>query len=216
MDTLIQYAPIMTFEEAKLITGGLAQTSKMPCPSWGIPAKYCRTGQLLRKHPNTSCSKCYAMRGFMNGFARGAYERRFENAYHPQWVEAMIWLISDSVSIRTPYFRWFCSGDLQSLQMLTNIVEVCEALPSITFWLPTQERRLIERWSQSGKSLPANLTIRFSSPFAIDSPAPRCDYPQSNVVTAEPTCPASKQQNRCLECRACWDRNVPLVSYLEH
>ncbi|MGH1373589.1 MAG: GP88 family protein [Cellvibrionaceae bacterium] len=216
MSALIQCTPVMTYADAKLITGGLARTSKMPCPSWGIPASYCKTGQKLRKLARTSCNVCYAMRGFINGFARQAYERRYQNRNHPQWVEAMVWLISDTVSIRTPYFRWFCSGDLQDVTMLSNIIEVCQALPQISFWLPTQERGLIHSWVKERGALPTNLTVRLSSPAPIDQKPKPTTTPQSYVVTESPTCPASSQHNKCEECRDCWDASIGAVSYMEH
>ncbi len=30
------------------------------------------------------------------------------------------------------------------------------------------------------------------------------------------TCPAAKQDNKCLSCRACWDKSVPNVAYGKH
>jgi hypothetical protein len=32
---------------AEKVTGGLSLTTKVPCPSWGIPAIRCRTGSVL-------------------------------------------------------------------------------------------------------------------------------------------------------------------------
>ena len=43
----------------------------------------------------------------------------------------------------------------------------------------------------------------------------------STVVTNEDLvvdkmCPSSKQGNKCLDCRMCWDSNVKDVAYLQH
>lgn len=48
---------------ADRITGGLSLTTKMPCPSWGIAATRCRTGQRLAQILGTTCHACYALRG---------------------------------------------------------------------------------------------------------------------------------------------------------
>ena len=55
----------MNIPEAIKITGGLTNTSKMPCYSYGIPADTCNVGSYLRRNfkngiKESVCSKCYA------------------------------------------------------------------------------------------------------------------------------------------------------------
>jgi hypothetical protein len=67
---------------------------------------------------------------------------------------------------------------------------------------------------------PPNLTIRVSATM-IDGEPPADWYNTSTVhtVRARPeaySCPASLQDHSCKNCRACWNENVKLVSYLKH
>ena len=52
---------------------------------------------------------------------------------HPQWVQAMVVLID-----KQPWFRWHDSGDIQSLEHLEKIFEVCRLTPETSHWLPTR------------------------------------------------------------------------------
>ena len=48
-------------------------------------------------------------------------QRRLARLHDPRWVDAMVVLIDDA-----PVFRWHDSGDIQSVQHLKNIFEVCK------------------------------------------------------------------------------------------
>ena len=70
----------MLKKEAKEITGGLSKPSKMPGPSYNLPAAACITGAKLAKIPGTVCYGCYALKGryrFTN--VRLALARRLES-----------------------------------------------------------------------------------------------------------------------------------------
>ena len=67
---------------------------------------------------------------------------------------------------------------------------------------------------------PKNLTIRLSA-HMIDGVAPlplarRLGVQVSTVVTSGKTCPSAEQGNKCLTCRACWDKNKEVVAYGKH
>ena len=99
----------MLKKEAKQITGGLSKPSKMPGPSYNLPATACRTGAKLAKVPGSVCSGCYALKGFYRfSNVKAALARRLKSLNHPEWVEAMAVLIKGK-----PHFRWHDSGDLQ-------------------------------------------------------------------------------------------------------
>jgi len=55
---------------------------------------------------------------------KDALQRRMDSLDHPQWVQAMVVLID-----KQPWFRWHDSGDLQSLEHLEKIFEVCRLTP---------------------------------------------------------------------------------------
>lgn len=199
------------------LVGGLSDTSKMPGQSYGLPTAHCITGEKLAKIPNSICSKCYAKKGFYLTFAHSvipAQLRRLASLDDPQWVEAMTLALS-----RENWFRWFDSGDLQSLQMLHNIAEVARRTPHCRHWLATRERAFVSRYLKESV-VPDNLCIRVSSTFADVPVKPIKGVHIGNVhhklSPVGQVCPAPQQNGKCETCRACWDKNVPAVSYKEH
>src|SRR5207245_3738499 len=69
------------------------------------------------------------------------------------------------------YFRWHDSGDLQNLDHLGKIIQVCKNLPRIKFWLPTREYQTVEAYRRLGGRIPSNLCIRLSA-HLIDGKLP--------------------------------------------
>jgi len=199
--------------------GGLSSPSKMPCFSYSIPAKECNTGSKLRAVEGSVCHKCYAYKGFYNyPNAKNALAKRFNSLYLPRWVEAMTLLISTLEY--SGHFRWHDSGDINSLIHFKNIIDIATNLPNINFWLPTKEQKLVFDYVRIGNIIPKNLTIRISG-YLIDQLPPnnvKNAFVVSGVSSNEENvnCPASKQNNKCLTCRACWNCEVPIVWYKKH
>ena len=199
----------MLKKEARKITGGLSAPSKMPGPAYNLPASACQTGQKLAQVPGTPCHGCYALKGRYNfSNVQAALNRRLKALESPRWVDAMITLIKGR-----PVFRWHDSGDIQSAQHLINIFEVCKQTPETRHWLPTQERKFLKFLDP--EVIPKNLIIRLSG-SRIDGPGSRAWPWTSGVVTAGATCPAPQQGNKCLSCRACWDRSIQNINYAKH
>jgi hypothetical protein len=224
----------MDKKQAKSIAVGLSAPSKMPCHGYSIPAARCVTGAKLAKVGNSVCHGCYALKGnYRFGNVQRALEKRFEALQHPQWVAAMVCLILDT---KNPFFRWHDSGDIQSVEHLAKIVEVCERTPSVRHWLPTREYKIVQDYLKSGAVIPANLTIRLSAHMRDTAPPSGYGLPTSTVHShgnapngsANPlkifqpipassrVCPAPTQGNQCRDCRTCWDSNVANVSYTAH
>lgn len=205
--------PLRTLSEAEAIAGVLGQPSKMPCWSYGLPARHCVTGSVLAQLPNTVCSQCYALRGnyHFSGVQSGL-ERRWRSLTHPRWVEAMVFMIHYR---ECAWFRWHDSGDLQSLEHLENIVAVARQCPRTRFWLPTREKAMVQEYLRKHGAFPRNLLVRVSAAL-IDGPPPEGFRHTSTVVTSGATCPAPLQGNQCLDCRACWDPRVRNVAYKKH
>jgi len=217
----------MTKDEAIAITGGLSQTSKMPCKSFSTPTLACVTGYKLAQVPGTVCSNCYAAKGHYKLYANNiepAQHARLDallNADINLWAPAMALLIG-----KDPHFRWFDSGDLPSMEALVRICVVCRFTPATLHWLPTREFRFVREFLKIGLMLPPNLVIRISATYPdepVKLPSPLLGYAgiaRANVHHEKPPvgheCPAPKQGNQCGACRACWDRTVPVVSYKEH
>ena len=198
----------MLKKEAKKITGGLSAPSKMPGPAYNLPAQACITGSKLVKLPGSVCYGCYALKGryrFKN--VKDALSRRLASIMDPRWIEAMVVLID-----KEPFFRWHDSGDLQSVQHLKNIFEVCNRTPGTQHWLPTREVKFLPL---NFDATPKNLIIRLSG-HKIDKAAASFWPWTSTVVTAGRTCPAPDQNNECKDCRACWSRDTANVAYGKH
>jgi len=202
----------MLKKEAKEITGGLSAPSKMPGPSFNLPAVACITGAKLVNVKGSTCSGCYALKGryrFQN--VRDAMTRRLAKLHDPRWIESMVTLIDNA-----PVFRWHDSGDIQSVQHLKNIFEVCKRTPGTSHWLPTRESRFLKLMDP--EVVPKNLKIVLSD-HMNDQRVPPSWWPYTSGVTTNHelvTCPASSQGNKCLDCRKCWDRNTKRVIYGKH
>ena len=113
----------MQTSEAIKITGTLSKPSKMPGFSYGIPAKECKTGSKLRKVPGSTCHGCYALKGcYVFKVVQDAQYKRLEAIKNPLWTAAMTILIN---SKKSKFFRWHDSGDVQDLQHLNKIYDVC-------------------------------------------------------------------------------------------
>jgi len=203
----------MKTKEAIQITHTLGKPSKMPGFTYGLPATECKTGSKLVKIKGSTCYGCYALKGCYRFKAfKEAGAKRLAAIDHPLWARAMAAQIN---SKKSKWFRWHDSGDVQSLKHLKKIFQVARLTPGVKHWMPTREA-----WTQkydNKKYKPDNLTLRFSMPM-VNQPAAGNWNNTSTVVTdpAKVTCPASKQDNKCLDCRACWDPSVKNVAYGKH
>jgi len=212
------------------ITGGVSQTSKMPCTSYSLPTAACHTGSKMAKIEGSICSTCYADKGnyrlYANNIEPAQVARLGEvlaamedPAQAELWVDAMVALAG-----RGPYFRWHDSGDLQGPGHLALIVAVALATPDTKHWLPTREYGMVKDWLAQGNTVPANLKIRLSAMYP-DKPVvvPASLQGVPGVTTSEvhrhlpataQVCPAPAQGNECGDCRTCWT-DTP-VSYAWH
>jgi len=196
----------------------LSKAGKMPCESYSLPAQACKVGSKLALIEGSVCRFCYALE-------RGNYRFKAVKALRQsnldalptgndwkQWIASMV----DSInkSNQSGYFRWHDSGDIQSLAHFKAIIKVAELLPSIRFWLPTKESKVI----RTIKTIPDNLVVRLSSPMIDQKPL---TYANTSTVHKDNAphgweCPAPKQAGKCMLCRACWDKSIPNVSYIKH
>jgi len=199
----------MKTSEAWKLVGGLSKPGKMPGWSIGIPAKECKTGSKLRAVKGSVCEDCYALKGcYVFKVVQDAQYRRLKAIYTSPWVQAMAHLIN---SKKPDVFRWHDSGDVQDLEHLNKIYEVCRLTPGKRHWMPTREAWIKDHLDRA----PSNLVIRFSAPM-IDQAAPASWPNTSTVVTAQATCPAPHQGNQCKDCRNCWNKEIKNISYGQH
>ena len=186
----------------------MTRTSKMPGLSYSLPAPACQTGSKLRKIKGTPCFNCYAMKGNYIRYPaiKKAQYYRLKSLVRDSWVTAMVSQIK-----RQKFFRWHDAGDVQSVEHMTKIMEVCRLTPGTQHWLPTQERPYLP----AVETVPDNLVIRLSG-SKVNGPAPTAWSHTSTVVTKGATCPAPKKGGKCRTCRMCWTKSVKNVSYGKH
>ena len=236
----------MTPGEAAGMVGGLSRPSKMPGAAFGLPAAECLTGSRLRAASTaerpTVCGDCYALKGrYMFANVQAAQYRRLEileealweeGLADPQqrdgWVEAMVCAIAWAAR-GSRVFRWHDSGDLRSPSHLQLLVEVADRLPWVRFWLPTREGRFVRDWLAGFEPgfFPANLCVRESAALVGHIPDGvraregdrRCSAvvaPGAELGEGVAACRAPEQGGECADCRACWDRGVGVVAYVQH
>ena len=203
----------MKVSEAVKITGSMTRTSKMPGLSYSLPAWECQVGAKLRKVKGSVCAGCYALKGNYTRYPaiKAAQYYRLQSLRHPSWIPAMVAQIK-----RQKFFRWHDAGDIQSVQHLKNIMEVCTLTPSTKHWLPTREVKYTSLMDPA--IVPTNLKIIISD-HMIDQATPVKSWPFTSGVSSDKklaTCPAPKQGGKCGSCRACWDRGIARVTYGKH
>ena len=211
-----------SIKDAEASVGGLSKPSKMPSFAWSISARRCQTGSKLVNVKGSVCEGCYALKNrYLFNNIQSALEKRY-NLWHDNrelWVDAMIYLMHNKQHIvNTGHFRFFDSGDIQGEDMLNDINTVAWASPTIRFWLPTKEYKLIKNYD---KEVAPNLTIRVSAPMIDKSfdgyTHVSTVYQKDKIGIAKGyVCPAPKQDNKCGSCRACWSSKVSEVSYIAH
>ena len=210
---------LMLKEHAIKLVGNLGRPSKMPGKSYGLPATACKNGSKLAEIPGSVCHNCYARKGmyrFKN--VQRAQEKRLKSIRSDDWVESMQILIQNE-----EWFRWHDSGDIQSIEHFLNILKVCELTPDTKHWLPTKEYKLVNDYIRQGGVIPDNLCIRFASPMIDQKPLKLISkslntstvYKDMLINEAE-KCTAPQTDNKCKDCRKCWDKSIRNVSYKYH
>ena len=210
-----------TVKQAWSEVGGLSKPSKMPSYGYSLSAFQCKIGAKLRKIIGSTCINCYALKGrYVFPNVQSALDNRLDKVLNnPNWVDAMVFLVL-WYCIKTKVFRWHDSGDIQSVEHLRMIADVAGRTPGVKHWLPTQEGSIVKQYKQKYGDFPNNLIVRLSASMVNGVP-PKHHEHSSTVATSKDLaighlCPAPTQGNKCGDCRACWDKSVPNVTYLEH
>lgn len=220
------------------------------CPSafLGIDAKIGRDGVRTNVDKGTICGNCYAGKGaYAWAPVKRAQDARFKFAVAAstdatvgdQFVTLMVEAIEASAlrqekrfyrQVATgqremgtfrAVFRVHDSGDLFSPQYAALWVRICEALPTVAFWFPTRQWRMVKNvpMMMALQTLAAldNVAVRPSA-LRFDDAAPivlGLSAGTTATATAGFTCPAPKNDGMCGDCRQCWTKDVE-VSYSKH
>ena len=218
---------ICTLKQAQEISGKITISNwKMPGSSFPTTTKECKGGSKLKKIENSVCSKCYAARleayranveeGWLNNWKK---TEKMVNQNMKLWCQGIVYQINHFLK-RTDqhYHRWFDSGDLESVEWLIAIARVARLTPKVKHWLPTREAAIVSEFKRKHK-IPNNLVIRVSSAMIDAKPLTR--FKNTSTVHRKNNhigygCPAKKQGNQCLDCRACWNKKEKNISYPYH
>jgi hypothetical protein len=138
-----------------------------------------------------------------------------EDWQRDEWVGDMVQALDSQ-----RYFRWFDSGDMYSLGLAEKILAVMESTPWVKHWLPT---RMVKFKKFKGivskmQHLP-NVMVRFSSDSISGEYV--AGVHGSTIVPAIDNaagfaCRAYENEGKCNGCRACYDKTIPLISYIAH
>ena len=195
----------------------LSRTSKLGCLSWSLEAFTTCHGAV---NPDGSvvdaCKVCYARGGFYHmPDAKALRERNREDWKSSDWVDRMVKALK-----RQSHFRWFDSGDIVSVSLAEKILEICKATPHVKHWLPTRTHKFAKYkpFLEALEALP-NVVVRYSSDSVngglVEAKNSSTIVPNAGAGIGH-ECPAYKQGGKCLDCRACWSKDVPVVSYPYH
>ena len=169
----------MTLKAAKESAGKLSLgNGKMPGSTFATDAFACKVGDKLAKVKGSVCHSCYARKiqklrpsvnqGWSNNQKLAV--NLITNAPH-KWVAAMVFQVQKAaIKSGQPFHRWFDSGDLDSVDMLSAICKVAKATPDIKHWLPTREAGIVKQYRDQGGVIPRNLRIRLSATMVNDKP----------------------------------------------
>ena len=126
---------------------------------------------------------------------------------------------------KAKHFRFFDSGDMYHIGLANKILELCEAMPQVSFWIPTRMHKIEKFKPVLAKlnKLP-NVVARFSSD-STQGKRIRGKYTSTIVRTASQvlgahecpaTIPGNKPNCKANNCTACWDKDVKTIAYHYH
>lgn len=197
----------------------LSKASKMPCMSWSLVAvETCPGAKAPGGGLVDACRGCYATGGnYRYPNVKAPREHNRKDWRREAWVQDM----TDALAGQS-LFRWFDSGDMYSLQLAEKIYQVMARTPHVRHWLPTRMHKFDKFADVLARmeSLP-NVVVRRSSDSVVGERVPG-RWSSTIVPTGEhlPSgavlCGAYQRDGKCGDCRACWDRSVPVVAYPAH
>ena len=205
----------------------LSKTSKLGTYSWSLQARETCPGSVDADGGTVpACAGCYAATGFYR--MKPAIKLRENNRKEWQaetFVQDMIVALQ-----RERYFRLFDSGDFYHVELVKKWFDICEALPGVKFWIPTRAHKVekLALWIRKLEALP-NVSVRYSADsidgtydaglhgsviYYCNSQLDIRDVSSGMVFP----CPAYTEEHggKCLDCRKCYDKQVPVIAYKAH
>lgn len=202
------------------LPGLLTNTSKMPCPSWSLPAGKACPG--AKYGEGSICGQCYATKGnYGVPMVKHVQHERFTWTLalmkSPAGQDAFVEYMARAIKATgLPYFRVHDSGDLFSPAYTRCWQRIARKLSHIRFWFPTRSYR-IANLLPAIQELAAspNVTVRPSALMLDAAPPVIPGLAAGSGATHSKeaaTCPAYRQDGECRDCRHCWDNaSVPVL-----
>ena len=188
--------------------------------------------------PITGCSKncsvckgtCYAVRPYrMYPSVRTAWNENLvlsRTEHGRAEIEKTLIAFCRGKRKQVPFFRWFVSGDICSVDFLMSMCRIANACRETTFLCYTKSYATVNNFCHThGKNtLPKNLVIVLSvwHPLPLDNPF---DFPTAVFVPhgapvppRDVVCPTGLEKGvTCEKCRRCWFLTKGAeVAFLEH
>jgi hypothetical protein len=197
----------------------LSKTSKLGTKSWSLqaietcPGSVAADGNLV-----PACSGCYATTGMYHfGAVKAVRADNKADWKRDGWVADMVKALT-----KDKHFRWFDSGDLYSVDLAAKVLAIMQATPNTKHWLPTRMYKFpkFQAILSAMAALP-NVMVRNSSD-AVDGTYTKGIHGSTIVPSADTApdgvsvCPAYSQGGKCLDCRACYDKDVAVIGYPAH
>ena len=219
----------MLVKEAHLFGKVGLKNGKMPGTTFAVDSFACITGGKLRNVEGSVCSKCYSIKlqqmrpsvdvGYKRNLAKWMACQRLGKGGIEMWISSMVFQI---LRANVDEHRWFDGGDAQSVEMIEAIAEVARRTPDVEHWLPTKEYTIYAKYLKTNTE-PDNLIIRVSAAMLDGKPSKAFRNTSTVHKNGKPigfeckaktrTSPISGKLGYCGPCRACWDKDVPNVSY---
>ena len=198
----------------------LSKTSKLDgILSWSLQARDTCPGSIGDNGALVAaCKGCYATAGnYRYANVKAPREHNRSDWQRDTWVNDMVAAL-DNVR----YFRWFDSGDMYAIGLAEKIYQVMQATPWVKHWLPTRMAKF-PKFQPIIAAMQAldNVVVRFSSDSVLGEYV--AGLHGSTIVPSADTAPSAafvcgayERAGKCSGCRACYDKNVPLVAYVAH
>lgn len=200
------------------MTVKMSNTDKMPGLSWSTqavdtcPGSRGNDGEFV-----DACKGCYARFGNYN--RPNVKNVRLHNQAdwkRKNWVSDMVKALE-----KETFFRWFDSGDAYSLGLALKILEVMIRTPRVKHWFPTRMHKFAKFESTLAMMMDLrNVVVRFSSDSITGEIIPGRNTSTINhpdrITDWDHVCRAYTRSGKCGDCRMCWDKNVPVITYPQH
>jgi hypothetical protein len=208
-------------KETKVYKGvKLSITSKLDgIRSWSLNALETCSGSVdANGELVDACKGCYATTGNYNfPNVRAPRDHNKIDWTRLEWVDDMVKALGND-----RFFRWFDSGDIYTLALGEKILEIMVRTPWVQHWLPTRMHKFpkYKGLFLKMKKLP-NVSVRFSSDSVqgefLENLHGSVIIPTVNDIKPNLfLCQAYAHEGKCNGCRACFNKDIPVIAYPAH